>query len=140
MPRPTVNLVTVNPVTKDDDKRKPAAVAWTSSRLCSGILGCNYRHTSLKVVSDAALATTLEPLVGVLADLVIAPVIIPGTPLDHFTSPVTNPVSPATIQPTPALPATLATTLEPMVGVLAGLVIAPVIIPATLLDHSRETQ
>ena len=31
MPRPTVNLVTVNPVTKDDDKRKPAAVAWRTS-------------------------------------------------------------------------------------------------------------
>jgi hypothetical protein len=38
-------------------------------------------------------------------------------------------VNPATIQATPALPATLATMLEPMVGVLAGLVIAPVIIP-----------
>jgi hypothetical protein len=38
-------------------------------------------------------------------------------------------VNPATIQATPALPATLATTLEPTVGVLADLVIAPVIIP-----------
>jgi hypothetical protein len=88
----------------------------------------------------ATLVTALEPLVGVLADLVIAPVINPTTPLDHLTSPVTNPVNPATIQARPALPATLAMTLEPMVGVLADLVIAPVIIPATLLDHWRQTQ
>jgi hypothetical protein len=70
----------------------------------------------------------------------IAPVIIPATPLDHLTSPATNPVNPATILAKPALPATLATMIEPMVGVFAGLVIAPVIIPATLLDHSRQTQ
>jgi hypothetical protein len=84
----------------------------------------------------ATLTTTLEPMIGVLADLVIvAPVIIPATLLDHFTSPVTNPVNPATIQATPALPATVATALEPMVGVLTDLVIALMIIPATLLDH-----
>jgi hypothetical protein len=38
-------------------------------------------------------------------------------------------VNPARIQATPALPVTLATTLEPMVGVLADLVIVPMIIP-----------
>jgi hypothetical protein len=41
----------------------------------------------------------------------------------------TNSVNPATIQATPALPATLAAALEPMVGVVASLVVAPVIIP-----------
>jgi hypothetical protein len=83
----------------------------------------------------ATVVTAFEPMVGVLAGLAIALMIIPATLLDHFTSPAMNPVNPARIQATPALPETLTTALEPMVGVLADLVIAPVIILATLSEH-----
>jgi hypothetical protein len=127
----------------------------------------------------STLATALEPMVGVLAGLGIALVILPTALSDRLTYPATKPAtacnlttatqatlvttqaSPATLaisqatQASPAtlaisqatqatnhtmtkatqvLPATLAPTLEPMVGVLADLVIVPTSIPVTNLN------
>jgi hypothetical protein len=84
-------------------------------------------QTCSAISAATTLLATLANLATTFA-LAASPATLPATQATQATNP-------AMIQAKPALPASLITMmLEPVVGVFAGLVIAPVILPATLLD------